>query len=74
MSFLHVTRSKVIQVWFAAVSLVAVAGIALGITVTIGTAALRLAMCLVPPAVVLMLWPSDNASTLAEAIRDAKAR
>ena len=39
MSFLHVTRSKVIQVWFA-----------------------------------LMLWPSDNASTLAEAIRDAKAR
>ena len=74
MSFLHVTRSKVIQVWFAAVLLVAVAGIALGITVTIGTAALRLAMCLVPPAVVLMLWPSDNASTLAEAIRDAKAR
>jgi hypothetical protein len=73
MSFLRVTRSKVIQVWFAAVMLVAVAGIALGITVTIGTAALLLAMCLVPPAVVLMLWPSDNASTLAEAIRDAKA-
>ena len=74
MSFLRVTRSKVIQVWFAAVLLVAVAGFALGFTVTMGTAALLLAMCLVPPAVVLMLWPSDNASTLAESIRDARAR
>ena len=74
MSFLHVTRSKVIQVWFAVVLLVAVVGIALGITVTIGTAALLLAMCLVPPAVVVMLWPSDRASTMAEAIQDAKSR
>jgi hypothetical protein len=68
------TRSKAIQVWFAAVLLVAVAGIALGITMTIGTAALLLAMCLVPPAVVVMLWPSDRASTMAEAIHNAKSR
>ena len=74
MSFLHVTRSRVIQVWFAVVVLVAVVGIALGITVTIGTAALLLAMCLVPPAVAVMLWPSDRASTMAEAIQDAKSR
>jgi ABC-type antimicrobial peptide transport system permease subunit len=74
MTFLHVTRSKVIQVWFAAVLLVTVGGIALGITVTIGTAALLLAMCLVPPAVVVMLWPSDKASTISEAIHDAKSR
>ena len=74
MSFSRLTRSKVIQVWFAAVLLVAVAGIALGITVTLGTAALLLAMCLVPPAVVMMLWPSDKASTMADAIHDAKSR
>jgi hypothetical protein len=74
MGFLNMTRSKAIQVWFAAVLLVAVAGIALGITMTIGTAALLLAMCLVPPAVVVMLWPSDRASTMAEAIHNAKSR
>jgi hypothetical protein len=68
------TRLKVIQVWFAAVVLVAVAGMTLGVTVTMGTAALLLAMCLVPPAVALMLWPADNASTIAETIHDAKVR
>jgi hypothetical protein len=74
MSFLHVTRSRVVQVWLTAVVFVAVAGIAQGVTMTIGTAALLLAMCLVPLAVALMLWPSRDTSTLADAIRDAKSR
>jgi hypothetical protein len=68
------TRSKVIQTWFAAVLLVAVAATALGPSMTMGTAALLLAMCLVPPVVVFMLWPSDTMSTLAETIREAKVR
>jgi len=68
------TRSKVIQTWFAAVLLVAVAATVLGPSMTIGTAALLLALCLIPPFVVFMLWPSDKASTLAETIRDAKLR
>jgi hypothetical protein len=74
MSIRHLTRLKVIQVWFAAVLLVGVAAIAFGAAVTIGTGAVLLAMCLVPPAVVLVVWPSDDASTMAEAIRDAKSR
>ena len=68
------TRSRVIQTWFAAVLLLAVAAMVLGPSMTIGTAALLLAMCLIPPVVVFMLWPSDKASTLAETIRDAKLR
>ena len=68
------TRSKVIQTWFAAVLLVAVAAAVLGPSMTMGTAALLLALCLIPPLVVFMLWPSDKASTLAETIRDAKLR
>jgi hypothetical protein len=64
----------VIQTWFAAVLLLAVAAMVLGPSMTIGTAALLLAMCLIPPVVVFMLWPSDKASTLAETIRDAKLR
>ena len=74
MSIRQLTRSNVILIWFAVVLLIAVAAIALGVAMTIGTAALLLAICLVPPAVVLMLWPSDNALTMAEAIRDAKSQ
>jgi len=74
MSTRPITRSKAIQIWFAAVSLVVVAAIALGAAVTMGTAALLLTMGLIPPAVVWMLWPSDDAPTLAETIHDAKAR
>jgi hypothetical protein len=60
---------RVLQIWFAVVLLIVVAAIAMGVSVTIGTGALLLAMCLVPPAVLLMLWPSD-APTMAESIRD----
>lgn len=74
MSIRHLTRLRVIQAWFAAVLLVVVGAMALGVAVTVGTAALLVAMCLVPPAVVFMLWPSDDSSTMAETIRDAKVR
>ena len=52
-----VTRSKVIQVWFVAVALVLAAGVALGVSVTAVTGVMLLALCLVPPAIVLVLWP-----------------
>jgi hypothetical protein len=74
MNIRRITRSNVIRIWFVMVLLVALAALVLGAAVTTGTAVLLLAVCLVPPAVVLMLWPSDDASTMAEAIRDAKYR
>jgi len=73
MNFRQLTRLRLLQIWFAVVLLIVVAAIALGVSVTLGTGALLLAMCLVPPAVLLMLWPSD-APTMAESIRDAKLR
>jgi len=54
----NITRAKLIQIWFAAVALVVVAAIALGVAITISTAALLVAMSLVPPVIVLMLWPT----------------
>ena len=74
MNFRNLTRLRVIQAWFAAVLVVVVGAMALGVVVTVGTAALLVAMCLVPPVVVFMLWPSDDAPTMAETIRDAKVR
>jgi hypothetical protein len=65
------TRSKVIQIWFVAVALVLAAGVALGVTVTAGTGAMLLALCLVPPAIVLVLWPAVQPRTVAEVLHDA---
>lgn len=65
-------RSRVIQVWFAAVILLAVGGVAFGVAVTIGTGALLLAMCLVPPALALTMWPDGGASTIAEVLHEAE--
>ena len=66
------TRSRLIQVWFAAVALVIVASVALGAAVTIGTGAMLLALCLVPPAIILMLWPGVQTPTIAEVLHDAE--
>ena len=62
------TRSRVIQAWFVSVALVVVAGIASGAPVTVGTGALLLALSLVHPAIVLMLWQRTQPATAAEVI------
>ena len=67
------TRSRVIQVWFVVVALVAVASVAFGANVTAGTATMLLALCLVPPVIVLMVW-SGPSPTVAEVLRDANRR
>jgi hypothetical protein len=67
----NMTRSRLIQVWFTAVAVVVVASVALGAAVTIGTAAMLLALCLVPPAIILMLWPGVRTPTIAEVLHDA---
>jgi hypothetical protein len=63
-----ITRSRVLQSWFAAVVLLGVAGVALGMTLTIGTGALLLALCLVPPGMLLMLWPGLQPPTVSEVL------
>ena len=70
----HMTHAKAIAIWFSAVALVVVAGIALGVAVTIGTGALLLAMCLVPPLLVVMLWPTGGPATIAEVLHDVQGR
>jgi hypothetical protein len=60
------TRSRVTQAWFAAVTLIIVASLALGASVTVRTGALLLALSLVPPVIVFMLWPRPQPRTTAE--------
>lgn len=64
--FKNMTRSKVIQSWFAAVTLAVVAGVAFGGAVTVGTGALLLALSVAPPAIMLVLWPGPQPATASE--------
>jgi len=65
---------RAIQIWFVAVALVLVAGIAFGASVTSSTGAMLLALSLVPPAIVMMLWRGAPPPTIAEVLRDADRR
>jgi hypothetical protein len=68
------TRSRLIQIWFTAVALVIVAGIALGASMSISTAGILLALCLVPPTIVMKLWPGRQAQTAAEVLHGPERR
>jgi hypothetical protein len=70
----HMTRTNVIQVWFAAIALVVVAAVALGAQVTIGTAGLLLALSLVPPIIVFLLWPGPQSLTAGDVFRGTDRR
>jgi hypothetical protein len=64
-----ITRAKAIQIWFVAIVLVAAAAAARGVNVTAETAATLGALCLIPPAIMLMLWPRDLTATAGDVIR-----
>jgi ABC-type glucose/galactose transport system permease subunit len=72
--FNDMTRSRLLQIWFTAAALVVVAGIALGASMTIGTAAILLALCLIPPAIVLKLWPDVPSQSIAQVLHDTEHR
>lgn len=63
------TRSKVILLWFAAVTLVAVGWVALGAALTVATGVLLLGLSLVPPAIIYALWPGEPSPSAAEVLR-----
>jgi len=70
----NVSRTNVIQGWFAAVILVIVAGVAFGTAITASTGAFLLALSVVPPAIVLVLWPRAQTPTVAEVLHSGERR
>ncbi len=68
------TRTRVIQAWFAAVALVIVAAVAFGADVSIGTGAVLLALSFVPPVIVFLLWPRSEPVTAGDVIRGTDRR
>ncbi|PYR30260.1 MAG: hypothetical protein DMF89_03445 [Acidobacteria bacterium] len=70
----EMTRSKLIGRWFIAVALVVVASMAWGVSVSIGTGVVLFALCLVPPAIVLMLWHGVQGPTVRDVLRGGDRR
>ena len=62
------TRSRLIQLWFAGVLLIVVAGVALGLSMTVSTGAMLLVLALAPPSIVLLLWPGVQPLTASEVL------
>ena len=60
------SRGTIIGVWFAVLAVVAGAGAVGGASITMGTRALLLVACLVPPAIMLMVWRGAPPPTVAE--------
>jgi len=70
----NITRTRVIQVWLAAVGLVVVAAGAFGAEVRVGTGGVLLALSLVPPLIVFLLWPKARSLTAGDVIRGTDPR
>lgn len=68
------TRSRLLKTWFTALALVVVAGIAFGASITIGTGLMLAGLSLVPPIMVLMLWPGPPAQTAGDVLRGTDRR
>lgn len=62
------TRSKSIEVWFAAMAFMIVAAIVFGAAVTVSTGAMFVALALAPPVLVLLMWPGDQPLAASPAI------
>ena len=70
----NMTRTRVIRVWFAAVALIAVAAVAYGVEVTVGTGGTLLTLSLVPALIVFLLWPGPQPLTARDVLRGTDRR
>lgn len=69
--FKHVSRGRVISVWFAAVAIAFVASLLAGVAATPSTWALLLLTSLVPPVISFVVWRGAPPLTVAELLHEA---
>lgn len=66
------TRARVIQLWFAGVTLIIVACIAFDVASTLAAIVTLLVVSLVPPIILWMLWPGVQAPTAHDVLHGAR--
>jgi hypothetical protein len=71
---IRMTRARLITTWYTAAALVVVAALALGAAVTVSTGAMLLALAMVPPMLVILIWPGVHPLTASDVIHGANRR
>jgi hypothetical protein len=69
-----ITRARLVLLWFAGVTAFVLLAMAMGAGVTASTAVFLLAVSLIPPAIVLMLWPGRQPPTVAEVLHSGDGK
>jgi len=72
--FRTINRFTIIGTWLAILTAVAVAAALSGLSITAGASALWLAVCVVPPTVMLMVWRGAPPATVAEILHAVDRR
>jgi len=62
----RISRTRLIGFWFGAVAVMIASAVALGVNIGVSTTALLLTMCLVPPAILLLVWRGAPPPTVGE--------
>jgi len=69
-----ITRNLLVGLWFAAVAVIIATVIVTGVHVGVATTALLIALSVVPPGIMLALWPAAPPPTVAEILYAANTR
>jgi hypothetical protein len=67
------SRAQLIGAWCAGVIVIGACGVAAGAALTVGNGALWLGTCLVPPAIMLLVWRGPPPVTVAELLHSVDA-
>ena len=62
----EISRTRLVGFWFAAVAVIIALAVVTGVNVGVSTAVLLLTMCLVPPAIMLLVWRGAPPPTVGE--------
>ena len=65
-----VSRERIVAAWVATVLVMFAVSLVAGTAITVGTAQLWLAVCLVPPGILLLLWHGKEPMTIEHPIYD----
>jgi hypothetical protein len=62
----EISRNRLVGFWFAAIAVIIASVVAMGVNVALSTTALLLALSLVPPAIMLLVWRGAPPPTVGE--------
>ena len=63
-----ISRLRLVGAWCAVVVVIGACGVVAGMPITVGYAALLLAICVVPPLIMLLVWGGAPSQTVAEVL------